>query len=57
LLPAGRPAELLSILPHDRSCRFEANADAAARVDKGAFGGNSPTTSSAVNKGAILLPP
>ena len=33
LPPAGRPAELLAILPHDRGCRFEANADPAALAD------------------------
>jgi hypothetical protein len=33
---------LLSILPHDRSRRFETNADAAALVDIRALGGNAP---------------
>jgi hypothetical protein len=31
---------LLSVLPHDRGGRFEANAYGAALVDKGALGGN-----------------
>jgi hypothetical protein len=42
-LPApGRPAELLAVLPHDRGCRLQTNADAAALVDKGALGGYPP---------------
>jgi hypothetical protein len=41
LLAPGRPAELLSILLHDRGRRFEADADPATLVDKGALGGNS----------------
>jgi hypothetical protein len=42
-LPApGRPAELLAVLPHDRGCRFQPDADAAALVDKGALGGYPP---------------
>jgi hypothetical protein len=42
LLAASGPAELLSVLPHDRCGRLKANADGAALVDKGAFGGNPP---------------
>jgi len=38
----ARSAELLSGLPHDRGRWFQANADAAALVDIGAFGGNAP---------------
>ena len=42
-LPAPRrPTKLLPILPHDRGCRFQPNADAATLVDIGAFGGYSP---------------
>jgi hypothetical protein len=29
-------------VPHDRDRRLQADADAAALIDKGAFGGNSP---------------
>ena len=36
-LPPRRPK-----LPDDRRCRFEPDADAAALVDIGAFGGNAP---------------
>jgi hypothetical protein len=32
---------LLSILPHDRDRRLQADPDAAALIDKGALGGNS----------------
>ncbi|HEY1982224.1 MAG TPA: hypothetical protein VGH13_19295, partial [Xanthobacteraceae bacterium] len=42
--------ELLSVPPHDCSRRLQTDADAAALVDIGAFGG---TTSSAVNIAAI----
>ena len=35
-------SELLAILPHDCGCLREANPDAAAFVDIGAFGGNAP---------------
>jgi hypothetical protein len=31
---------LLSVLPHDRRCRLQADSDGAAFVDKGALGGN-----------------
>ena len=41
LLAPGRPAELLSMLLHDRGRRFEADAEPATLVDKGALGGNS----------------
>jgi len=34
--------ELLAILPHDRGGRLQPNADGAALVDKGAFGGDPP---------------
>jgi hypothetical protein len=34
--------ELLSVLSHDRGCRLQPNADAAALIDKGAFGGYAP---------------
>jgi hypothetical protein len=34
--------ELLAILPHDRGGRPQPDSDAAALVDKGALGGNSP---------------
>jgi hypothetical protein len=33
---------LVSVLPHDRSGRFEPNADGAALIDKGTLGGNAP---------------
>jgi hypothetical protein len=33
---------LASVLPHDRGCRFEPNADGAALIDKSALGGNAP---------------
>jgi len=33
---------LASVLPHDRCCRFEPNADGAAIIDKGTLGGNAP---------------
>jgi hypothetical protein len=33
---------LLSVLPHDRSRRFEPDTDAATLVDIGALGGNAP---------------
>jgi hypothetical protein len=29
---------LLSVLPHDRRCRLQADSDGAAFVDKGALG-------------------
>jgi hypothetical protein len=33
--------KLLAVLAHDRRCGLQANADGAALVDEGAFGGNS----------------
>jgi hypothetical protein len=37
-----RRSELISVLPHDRGGRFQPNADGAALIDKGTFGGNAP---------------
>jgi hypothetical protein len=38
-LPAsGRPTELLTVLPHDRGCRLQLNADATTVIDIGALG-------------------
>ncbi|SRR5260370_26561707 len=38
-LPASsRPAELLTVLPHDRGRRLQPNADTAALIDKSALG-------------------
>jgi hypothetical protein len=37
---APRTAELLSILPHDRRRRFQANADPTPLVHKDTFSGN-----------------
>ena len=37
-----RPSKLLPVSPHDRRRRFQPNADAAAMIDTGAFGGNAP---------------
>jgi hypothetical protein len=37
-----RRPELFPVLPHDRSGRFEANADSAAFIDEGTLGGNPP---------------
>jgi hypothetical protein len=31
---------LLPVLPHDRRCGFQPNADGAAVIDEGALGGN-----------------
>jgi hypothetical protein len=42
LLAPGRSAKLLAILPHDRDRRLQPDAGAAALIDKGALGGNSP---------------
>jgi hypothetical protein len=37
-LPASsRPAELLTVLPHDRGRRLQPNADTAALIDKSAL--------------------
>jgi hypothetical protein len=36
-----RRAVLRAVLPHDRGGRFQAHADGATLVDKGALGGNS----------------
>jgi hypothetical protein len=33
---------LFSVLAHDRRGRLKANADGAALVDEGTFGGNAP---------------
>ena len=33
-----RPAKLLAVLPHDRRCRFQANAAGAALINEGALG-------------------
>lgn len=40
-LPPPDP-KLLSILPHDRGCRFEPDADTAPVIQIGALGGNAP---------------
>jgi hypothetical protein len=49
---------LFTVLPHDRGCRAQPDADtAAALVDKGALGGYAPNDIFAVNTGAILRPP
>jgi hypothetical protein len=37
-----RPSKSLPVSPHDRRRRFQPNADAAALIDIGAFGGNAP---------------
>jgi hypothetical protein len=42
LLAPGRSAKLLTILPHDRDRRLQLDPDAAALINKGALGGNSP---------------
>jgi len=39
-LAPWRPAELLPVLPHDRGRRLRLDADSAALVDVGAFGGD-----------------
>jgi hypothetical protein len=39
---APRRAELLPVPPYDRSRRFQTNADGAALVDEGTFGGDPP---------------
>jgi len=41
-LAPRHPSELLSLLPHDRGCPFEPDADAAPLVDIAALGGNAP---------------
>jgi hypothetical protein len=41
-LAPRHPSELLSVLPHDRGCPFEPDADAAPLVDISALGGNAP---------------
>jgi len=48
---------LVCVLPHDRSGRFQPNADSAALIDKGTFGGNAPDDILGVNIGAIEPPP
>jgi hypothetical protein len=40
--PPGRPAKLLTVLPHDCGRRLQPNADTAALVNKGTLGGNAP---------------
>src|SRR3974390_523123 len=37
-----RPSKLLPVSPHHRGGRCQPNADAAALIDIGAFGGNAP---------------
>jgi hypothetical protein len=41
--PPGRPAELPSVLPHDRGRRLQPNADTAALIDKSALDRYPPT--------------
>jgi hypothetical protein len=42
-LPApGHTTELVTVLPHDRGCRPQPNADTAALVDKGTLGDYAP---------------
>jgi hypothetical protein len=36
------PAELLSVLPHDRGRRLQPDADTTPIIDIGALGGNAP---------------
>jgi hypothetical protein len=38
----ARHPKLFPELPHDRGCRFQANADSASLVDEGTLGGNPP---------------
>jgi hypothetical protein len=40
--PPGRAAKLLSVLPYDRSCRFEADADATPVINIGTLDGDAP---------------
>jgi hypothetical protein len=48
---------LLSVLPHDRRCRLQADSDGAAFVNKGALGGNSFEDIFGVNIAGIPPPP
>jgi hypothetical protein len=48
---------LLPIPPHDRGRRLQPNAYAAALVDKGALGGNSPDDILGGQYQCHLLPP
>jgi hypothetical protein len=45
---SARSTELVSALPHNRSGRFEPNADGAALIDKGTLGENSADDTSGV---------
>jgi hypothetical protein len=42
VVSAEVPDGLLSILPYDRCCRLQPNAEIAALVNKGTPGGNAP---------------
>jgi len=48
---------LFSIVPHDRDRRLQADADAAALINKGALGGNPPDDILGGQYRRHLLPP
>jgi hypothetical protein len=50
LLAPGRPAELLTIPPHNRGRGLQPDADTTPIIDIGAPGGNSPD-------GILAIPP